>query len=332
MTSLAPPDRSNERSGPGSPFAVLLPVGPGDLEKSRLIDLLSSLFHYEDQCRVAILISDRDDSLLPGIQELLPSECHVEELKNPRQKKGEGWSDGLSTATLAGLRHLAREEELEERRWPRCEFAVRLDTDSLIVGPFARQVGEFLDGHPEVGLAGTFRAYPSGEARVKDHVKPMLDGWIQPATLLRSLPRLLRQEVSVANLGHTLRRRGLLAKAERNGYRRGEYIQGGGYAIAGTLWRRLREVPEADDPLLFLFSKVGEDVSATVLCYACGLRAADFNRPGEVFGVVSVGLPDTPAALEASGYAVIHSVKTAERQREEDIREYFRGRRHASIR
>src|SRR5262249_27115810 len=120
-----------------------------------------------------------------------------------------------------------------------------------------------------------------------------------------------------------LRRRSYIREAERNGYRLGEYVQGGGHALSATLLRALSFHHLLDDPFLFFHSRIADDTAVTIMCYRVGLVAVDYNGPGEVFAVINNGIPESPEQLCKTGYAVVHSVKLDERWSEAEIRRTF---------
>ena len=70
----------------------------------------------------------------------------------------------------------------------------------------------------------------------------------------------------------------------------------------------------------------GEDVLATLLCFAVKFQPFNFNDPGEVFAV-SQGLCGPPEALVENDYAILHSYKNDENLSETGISEFFRNRR-----
>ncbi len=296
-----------------SNFATLICVGPGDLEASRLQDVLKGLLQVEPECREIVLIDDGMSCSRDQIGEWIDRSCVLTILKNPRNGVGDGWADGLTVGMIAGLRHLSARHDLD--------FVLRLDTDAAVFGRFSDRVAEFFKAHQGCGLIGTFKKYPDGSKRGKPGF--MIDRQVSPYLLLRFLVRLMLETASPRLILTALRRRSLICSAQQNGYVSGDYVQGGGMALSLDFVRSMSRHGLLDDPFLFFHSRVTDDVVITLFCYAVGLEALDFNSPAEVFAVINYGLTDSPEALIRNGYAIAHSVKGDARWPESEIREKF---------
>ena len=296
-----------------SNFATLILVGPGELESSRLQDVVTSLLQVEPECRELVLIDDGMLCSRQQVQEWIPQSCVLTILKNPRNGVGDGWADGLTVGLIAGLKHLSARQDLD--------FVLRLDTDSAVFGQFSDRVATFLRAHQRCGLIGTHKKYPDGTERVKPSF--MLDRQTSPYLLLRFLVRLMIETKSPKLILTAIKRRSLICTAERNGYVSGDYVQGGGMALSFTLVHSLSKHGLLDDAFLFFHSRLTEDVVITLFCYALGFEALDYNSPDEVFAVINYGLSDSPEALVRDGYAIAHSVKADARWPESEIREKF---------
>src|SRR2546421_6502071 len=110
-----------------SGFGVIMPIGPGEREIERAADVLDSLFTYESGCAWMVLVGDvptarRLEERLP-----CPAGCKHRVFVDPRQQKGHGWSGGMCVGVAAAVRWLGRETGVS--------FALRLDTDSLVIAP-----------------------------------------------------------------------------------------------------------------------------------------------------------------------------------------------------
>lgn len=294
-------------------FATLILVGPGDLEASRVHDVTTSLFHFERECRELVLIDDGMICSREQIQSWIPKNCALTILKNPRNFSGDWWADGTTVGMLAGLKHLSTRDDLD--------FVLRVDTDSVVFGRFSDRVAGFLQRHPECGLAGTFRKFPSGKERIKPGF--MVERQTSPYLLSRFLARLMLQTWAPTLVLTALRRRSMIQAAERHGYRKGDYVQGGGLAISAALMRAASLRHLFDNPFFFFHTRIPDDSMLTILCYALGFVALDYNGPSEVFAVVNNGLPDSPDALVKAGYAITHSAKADPRWTESEIRAMF---------
>lgn len=296
-----------------SNFATLILVGPGELISSRLQDVVTGLFHFEPECRELVLIDDGMACSRQQVQSLVPESCKLTIIKNPRNGVGDGWADGLTVGMIAGLRHLAERNDID--------FVLKLDDDSAVFNQLSDRLSKFFHEHQDCGLAGTFRKFPNGKERIKPGF--MVEHQTSPYLLARFLARSLLDHWTPNLILTAIKRRSLIFAAERNGYKKGEYVQGGGHACSAALVRTLFSRGLLDDPFLFYLSRISEDGALTILCYSVGLTSIDYNGPGEVFAVLNNGIPDSPDALIRDGYAIAHSVKNDQRWSEADIREVF---------
>lgn len=294
-------------------FAVLMLVGPGEAEPSRLQDVISSLFEVEPECRELVLIDDGMRCPPQQVQQWIPQGGLLTILKNPRNGVGDGWADGTTVGQAAGLKYLSGRNDLQ--------FVLRLDTDSAVFAPFADRIAAFLQRHQGCGLIGTYKKFPNGEKRVKPGF--MIERQTSPYKLSRFLARLMLETREPKLILTALRRRFLIRTAERNGYVIGDYVQGGGFALSGEMLHAASRHGLLDDPFLFFHSRLTDDLVMTLLCYALGFRALDYNSPDEVFAVINYGLPDSPEVLARRGYAIAHSVKGDARWPEPQAREIF---------
>jgi hypothetical protein len=294
-------------------FSTLMLVGPGEMESSRLHDVVTSLLYVEPECRELVLIDDEMACSRQQVQSWIPKSCKLTILKNPRNGVGDGWADGTAVGVLVGLKHLSGRDELN--------FILRLDTDSVVFGRFSDRIATLFQQHPECGIAGTFRKFPSGEERIMPGF--MVERQTAPYLLSRFLARLMLETWTPTLILTAFRRRSLIRAAERRGYRKGDYVQGGGHAFSAALIRALSSHHLLDDPFLFFHTRLPDDPVLTIMCYALGFVALDYNGPGQVFAVINSGLTDSPDALVRAGYAIAHSVKADPRWPESEIREVF---------
>lgn len=296
-----------------SSFATLICVGPGELESSRLRVVVTSLFQLEPDCRELVLIDDGMACSRQQVQDWVPDRCLLTILKNPRNGAGDGWADGIAVGMFAGLKHLSARDDLN--------FILRIDADSALFDRFSDRVAAKFKEQPECGLIGTYRKFPNGKERTKPGF--MVERQVAPYLLARFLARLILETWKPALVLTALRRRSVILAAVRRGYRKGEFVQGGGHAVSAAALRAAAARRLLDDPFLFFHTRVVDDVVLTIVCYAAGFFALDYNSPGEVFAVINTGLPDTPDALIRNGYAIAHSVKADPVWSESEIREIF---------
>lgn len=284
-----------------SEFVVAIPVGPSEQEAERARDLIVSLRAHEPRARRIVLV---DDSLEPREWPV-----GVAVIPNPRAGRGIGTLGGTCTATLAAL---AWAHENAPGAW-----VLRLDSDALVIGPFANAVdGAWRQGD---GVLGSCRQTPNGEPRdlgpwartVRKHRRRVWL-WLKPPRRLRYLQRSI-----------PVVRRAVRDAIVRQ-YEPGEHCIAAGCAISAELIQRAAEQSWLDDPRAWLNTRLGDDIMLGIMARALWLDLRDFHA---VFGVKHVGLADTPEGLAERGFAVIHSVKNDPRFAEEEVRAFFAARR-----
>lgn len=306
-----------------TPFAVLMPIGPGEQELSRLRDTAESLFHFEPGVSELVIVDDvrpaRDFSTLPH-----PPGCRVVMIPNPRDGKGNGWSGGLTAGVLAGFAWIAQQS--------RGVFAVKLDTDALVVAPFAAQVAQSFAEQRDCAQLGTYTKTPNRKYGLPEDYStaPALRKLQRRFTVWRRTwrpwPRL-----QCTLFGRDRRRAGLIRAALRHGYHAGLHCQGGAYAVSTEWLRKIAATGALADPLLWIWTPCCEDIVMTMNAYAAGGLARDFNDDGQTFGVLARGLPDSLERIVERGFGIIHSVKDFEQWREAETRSFFRARRSATL-
>jgi hypothetical protein len=307
-----------------TPFGVIVGVGPGEEEVRRVEDLLESLWHFEPAVSSVVLV---DDELRPRPLEQrfeAPSSCRLVSIPHPRRGRGLGVSEGLAAAVLIGFRWLVDHSD--------ATFAVKLDTDSLVIGPFAAPIAAAFAADPDVGELGWY-GLPGSEywaAYIRKLAKPV-SFWRRRGD--REDGRLIseRTYVRMAFWGKQGRTRAQIKAALAQGYAFGEHCQGGGYAVSRTAIERLDRAGYLDEPLLWLGTGCGEDTLIALLVRAAGLRLADLSGLGRPFHVAHLGLPDSPQNLLAAGTGITHSVRTDATWTEDDLRAFFARARRDSV-
>lgn len=289
-------------------------VGPGDREVRRADDVIASILHHEPGIDSILLVDDapheRDLSAVLGRRR-----PQVSVTANPRDGGGHGLWGGLAAGMLHGYGWLQREV--------RPDVVLKLDTDALVISPFAGRVADALSD-PHVGMVGTFSQHCDGRPRELDRwdfrvrrrrfpVRPFREG--DQAT------GRLRLRHSLWGDSAVLRRR--IAAARRNGYGYGEHCLGGAYAVPGRFLDRMADHGWFDDWRAWVPLDIGEDVCIGVYVRATGLACANANRPGEPFGVEYRDLPLPPQQLIDAGYAAVHSIKDQDGHSEAEIRAFF---------
>jgi dTDP-4-amino-4,6-dideoxygalactose transaminase len=321
---------------PATPrFAAVIPIGPTAIEVERTIDLLASLLSWEPAVAWCVLVEDFPDPL--GLPERIagPARHRIVELLNPRRGQGFGGTGGVCAAVLAGLAWVHEHTDVD--------FVLKIDTDALVIGPFAAAVAARFARLPDAGIAGAI-----GNS-CNPAVRPLQDLSKEPDLL--QFRRLLPTAASAAltdpdarltlsELGEVSPRllmafdaiRAPVEDAFEHGYRTCEYCQGGAYAIRRAMIDRMAAAGYLTRPEAWVHLPVGEDMGMAMYAHAVGLRLDDFSRPGEPFGIQYKALPYTVDELVAYGYSLIHCVRNDARYAEADIRAFFRTRAAAADR
>jgi hypothetical protein len=296
-------------------FAVLIPVGPSELELKRLADLLDSLVAYEDCDDLHLILID--DSPSPrGLADFASIASTVVRTALWEGDKPPDPYSAMIAGTIDGLRVAA---ELN------VDFALKLDTDALIIGPFSASLRELFKS-PELGLVGSYDVTCMGSSRV-----PSFRAWARrlgrvglPWTIMIRPPILWRKPQT-----RTQRQlaSGIYARAKANSsYVPGGSCLGGAYAVSPRLLRHT----ELLDWRLWTRTQLGEDVIVGVIAGAAGFTMHSAVGYGEPFGLSHLGLPAPPHQLLKQRHSIIHSLKSHGGSDEKDLRELFREyRRHA---
>ena len=302
-------------------FAAILFIGPAPIEIERARDVVESLAAYERDRFILYLIDDdlRGRRLGEQIAPDLARQNRVVQLRNPRKGRGCGWGPGTAAALLAGLRQVADHQDVA--------FAVKLDTDSLVINQFAEKVVEKFRDCPQAGVLGSYQFSP---AKMSDRTStPALEKLLRQFTIWRRTPAG-GVAIQMAFWGKYKRMRNVLRQAILNGYRLGEHCAGGGYAVSMACIRAMRAAGLLDDPVLWLQAPLGDDPLLGLLCAAAGFELASFDAAGEPFAVRHRGLPDIPERLIERGHSIVHSLKDHAQQKEGGLRSFFREHRKRS--
>lgn len=279
---------------------VVIPAGPAEDERSRVLDGLEALRAHEPGLRDVVVVDD-----VPRGGGLRAWPAGVRAIANPRAGRGIGTLGGTCAGTLAGL---AVAHALDPGAW-----ILRLDADALVVGPFAAAVEEAL--RPGDGILGSCHRSCNGATRdlralardVRRHTRPVW-AWRHPPRR----PCYVRPADRVV--------RGLLREAAAQGYRAGEHCMAAGCAIAPALVAAAAQRGWLAQPRRWIGARLGDDVLLGAMARACGLGLRDLPS---VFGLAHVGLADRPQALLDRGFGVVHSLKNDPGHPEPELRAFF---------
>ena len=303
-------------------YAVFLLVGPDQDELSRLHDLFEALACHEadslDHCDLFLANDgnawlDDEDFGQYGFD-------HIECFANP----GRGTTPDVWDRHINGMF-----AALQRVRGDRYDFLLKLDTDALVIAPFAQRLRSFFNRYPRAGSLGTHLHFPCGKLRPGNlTIAPRIKDALQPVPVPSLLEAAKDFEPYAQRLRDTMQeRQQIIQAAQQHGYFGSQHVQGGGYALSGNFLKSLarNRLPVSTD--VFNGTGLGEDVSTALLVKALGFELMDYNHPGEVFGVWWQQIELPLQELLDRQYAVIHSIKDLEDQSERDIRRFFKQHR-----
>jgi GT2 family glycosyltransferase len=285
--------------------AVVIPIGPGS---TQALDTLNSLERYCPEPHQVVIV---DDCTQDGTYEALCAEkrANWEILRNERPLGVSRLVQGLSRA----LRFVLSDT--------RCDLTFRLDQDALIINEgVISDARTYMQANPLMGVFGVY-AHDYNRPRVfESHEEQMTKelSWLRKLTGLRP---------SWA---------GLLAMAERRGYRRGDNVFGGAYFVTRECLEAMKRIGALDVPYRW-HSKLMEDVYFSMAAVAAGFQLGHFGAPEGPLCLEWRGMPYPAAELAQSKYKVVHSVdkgKNTDRASNggETAREVFQSLRAAGVR
>lgn len=296
-------------------FAVAVPVGPHPRELGRLTSLIESVRSNVGDDGHLVLIDDRDLSGdLAGLVDWDPRKLDV--LNAPQLGPNARVNDRMTASTLTFLRWLSASD---------CHYAVKLDTDALVIGDFRPRLAQVFE-RSLVGVCGACeRNRPDGAARDLSLWRRQLLLGCSPVQMRTGGAR---PYIKLALSGRAARQRQFLRdavrRARRHGYRLGEHCLGGAYGISAQLARTLFSEGALRDPTITCGTGLGEDVVLGLITRAAGFELRTLVDPGDPFALRHQGLLDTPEQLVAGGHSIVHSLKCQAPEDEQQLREVFR--------
>ena len=281
-------------------LVVVIPVGPQS-NISFVVDTINSVQHYIKTKHKIILIDNSQRQLGKDISQTYP-DIDILTTQNDNGKMG-GLYVNLSKAFKYALE--------------RYEFnaLLRLDDDALIIGenPEEEAIALFT-AHNEVGMTGYYikgRLSTDKYGNIHDNAYPrntLMAGAFSWKFIRRPF------------INWQLRR--LLLKGFSNGYELGENIQGGAYFLSKRCIERLLEAKFL--PIQRLQSAIlCEDHLFSLLTKVVGMELYDLSAADQPFGIAWQGLPASPEQLSKDGKKIIHSVRSWQQMKEDEIRDFF---------
>lgn len=280
-------------------------------------DLAESLWAHEPQTPWLVLIDDGgEDRRLASL--LSAPSGRVVSIFNTRGSRGIGPTSGLAAGMLLALKWIESHTDVS--------FLVKLDTDALVIAPFAEKLALAFARQTQAGMAGLYDKLCNGEPRDQSSFRKMLHKLAAPAAIWRDPAR--RGHYFTCHLwGRAATVRRQIREAIAHDYCPAEFILGGAYAISREAIRRMAAAGYFDDPMLWVDTHFSEDIVLSMYTCAVGLRLLGMASDGEPFAVQHYGLPDSPERLLERGYSIIHSVKSDPHWTEPQIREFYKARR-----
>jgi hypothetical protein len=326
-------DVGSQPEVPVSKFVVAIPLGQARDDVVRATDLLAALQTYEPAARV-VLIDDAARARATGararvraaraparppaarnLDRLAVSHPDLTVLPNPRYGRGAPTLGGLCVATVTALAW-AREHAPGA-------LCLRINTDALVIAPFARAIEAALGGGADVGVVGSCDRTCDGEHRTRDGSAGAVAQHARPLWFDRRPPRRGRI-VQQALVGRNAAVRRELRAALAAGYDPGRRCLGNSYAVSAELIAAMAGAGMLEDPLRWRDTLIGDDVMVAVRAAALGFELRDLN---DVFGIYHVEVPDSPQRLAERGFAIVQVARKGARFDEAAIRSYFRARR-----
>jgi hypothetical protein len=304
-------------------IAVYMPIGPSDDEVARAADVLDSVEAFSESLRWIVLVDDAREPR--GLERRLAcrAPCELVVLHNPRNGVGNGRTGGMCVSNLLAYGYIHRHTD--------AAWVLKLDTDSLVIGPFEERLRAAIAARPDAGLIGVIgdSIAPDRTYHFMDHNRRAFElalrvGDVFPELMPGHKDGLRRWGVTgEAQFEQFLRARHVLARAVDRGYRTAEYVQGGGYVLTRRLIEAMARAGRFDDPFVWCELEIPEDVMMGIHCASEGLAMHDLSGPNQPF-TVEGPLPFTPVELAGMNTSVIHSIKG---DTEAGFRRFFRARR-----
>jgi hypothetical protein len=317
-------------------WVALILLGAGETDLEGTIELCASIFHYEPHT-LAVTINCDSVSVAEraaSIQFLQDPRIHLITAppKHPVSIRGKY----LGPNVLFALNYIASNHE--------AEFVLKLDADSLIIGPMAERIAGFLATHSDCGVCGTLGRTSARQSPTYGYERTIISPLVR---MIRALPseqwayiesladdELLSYANHDSSTANNLRTCATLAKpvaaAMQHGYYWLEYCQGGGYALSWNFLTALKQAGYlAHSPKIFSLP-TGEDVLISMYCRSLRFTVLDYSADGQPFACAWKGLPDSPKSLLERNHSVVHSLKGDIQISRADLQAFFKSQRAAA--
>jgi hypothetical protein len=240
--AMSAPENAPRPGLPALKFGIIIPVGPSANDVERAGDVLASVLAYEPETPLVLFIDDGGKDRRLDEKFRATATCRLVNIFNTRNGHGIGETSGLSAGMLLAIAWLHANAD--------CGFVMKLDTDALIIAPFAEKILRTLAARPDLGMVGLYNRMCDGSVRDQTSFRKMLGKLASPFAVWRNPPGWGYLTVHLWGRGATIRRQ--ITEAIRAGYRPAEFILGGAYAFTGEAVRRFAKHGFLDDPHLWL--------------------------------------------------------------------------------
>jgi hypothetical protein len=309
---------------------VLLGDNSDDIEGAS--ELCASIFHYEPHSVHVLLVCDGDAALSQTMAITARFGDRLTAALAPPKHPVDARGD-LGANVLYGL-------DLIESRF-RGSFVLKLDADSLTIGPFFERIHQFLSLNAQCGVCGTLgrtnareeETYGFERTKESSLVRMISSRPSAQWSLISSLPdsELLQYARNDPTIASSLRAYATIARPVQEallcGYRWLEYCQGGGYAISWSFLKAMRSASYLAQARSLLSLPTGEDVLLSMYCRSLGFHVMDYSDNGQPFACKWRGLPYPPDVLIQRQHAIIHSLKGDGRASREQLQLTFKALR-----
>ncbi|MHC4572972.1 MAG: glycosyltransferase [Planctomycetota bacterium] len=256
--------------------SIVIPCGP---RREAVLDTADSIAHYCYEPHDVIFVDDCTcDGTYQALLDHKKDNWHI--LRNPRVN---GYHRIVQTLCL-GFRYV-----LERLR---CRFALKLDTDSLIIRCGAlTDALNYMNSNPQVGAFGVYE---------KDYNRAR--SYSVHGRLIDKEMAWWRRALGLRPYYHKL-----LNRAEKNGYRRGDNVFGGALFITHDCLSAIHRLGGLDVPYRG-HSRLGDEIYFSMATVAAGYRLGHFAAPDGPLCLEYRGLPYPAIELWQRGYKIVHSV------------------------
>lgn len=305
-------------------IAILIVVGPAEQEIDRLRDTLESAFALEPAITQAVIVDDSLHSRSLDRATRTTSGPLTHAVLSERRQQGNGVYGGLCENILLGCRELLRIGH-------DFDFVVKLDTDALVVRPFAEKlIAEFAQ-NPRAAILGSVNFEPDGQPRDRTPWNTVTRRLTQYGAMWLRSPRSgnLTQYFSQSFWGPHASIRKRIRTARASGYEWGKHQLGGAYACRKGLIDSLQANGCLEDRFIWRRVHMSEDVLMAMYAATLGYELADSYLPGAVFANKYKRLHAPPDQIMAGNWSIVHSVRDCFGMSEKQLRAYFRAQRES---